>query len=154
MAKIHSDYLYNWRETIPLANLKEILANHFSSHSTNRAKLAQNIKKFNVQLFAQNLKEFKTPFAKIIMQISQNYPKRRQYHASISWSSFHYRFLPAIQIQWKLCLAIILLLAIRSQKNFAHAMCHVQNFVAIAVFESKWEWNGISIEFELRWIKR
>ena len=68
-------------------------------------------------------------------------------------------FLPAIQIRWKLHLATIPLLAIRSQRNFAHATtaqlsCHVQHFVAITVSESRWEWNGISIEFELRWKNR
>ena len=55
-------------------------------------------------------------------------------------------YLPAIQIRWKLRLAINLLLAIRSQQIFAHATtaqlsCHVQNFVAIIVLESRWEWN-------------
>ena len=68
-------------------------------------------------------------------------------------------FLPAIQIRRKLRLAVILLLAIRSQQNFAHATtaqlsCHVHNFVAIIVLESRWEWNEISIEFELRWRNR
>ena len=62
-------------------------------------------------------------------------------------------FLPAFHIRWEL-----LLLAIRLQQIFAHATtaqlsCHVQNFVAIAVLVSRWEWNKISIEFEfeLRW---
>ena len=60
-------------------------------------------------------------------------------------------FLPAIQIRWKLRLAITPLLAIRSQQIFAHAMtaqlsCHVQNFVEITVLESRWEWNEISTE--------
>ena len=68
-------------------------------------------------------------------------------------------FLPTIHIQWKLHLAIIPLLAIRSQQIFVHVTtaqlsCHVQNFVAIIVFESRWEWNEISIEFELRWKNR
>ena len=68
-------------------------------------------------------------------------------------------FLPAIQIRWKLRLAVILLLAIRSQQIFAHATtaqlsCHVQNFVAITVLESRGEWNEISIEYELRWKHR
>ena len=44
--------------------------------------------------------------------------------------------------------------AVRSQQIFAHATtaqlsCHVQNFVAITVLESSWEWNVISIKFEL-----
>ena len=61
-------------------------------------------------------------------------------------------FLPAIQIRWKLRLAVIPLLAISTQQIFAHATtaqlsCHVQNFVAITVLESRWEWNEISIEF-------
>ena len=64
--------------------------------------------------------------------------------------------LPAIQIRWKLRLAAILSMAIRSQQNFAHAttaqlLCHVQNFVAITVLKSRWEWNKISIVFKLRW---
>ena len=68
-------------------------------------------------------------------------------------------FLPAIQIRWKLRLALIPLLAIRSQQIFAHATtaqlsCHVQNFVAITVLESRWERNVISIEFQLRWKNR
>ena len=68
-------------------------------------------------------------------------------------------FLLAIQIRWKLRLAVIPLLAIRPPQIFAHVTtaplsCHVQNFVAIAVLESKWEWNEISIEFEMRWKKR
>ena len=50
--------------------------------------------------------------------------------------------LPAIQIRWKLCLAVITLLAIRSQQIFAHATTaqlsyHVQNFIAITVLESR-----------------
>ena len=59
-------------------------------------------------------------------------------------------FLPPIQIRWKLRLAITPLLAIRSQQIFAHATtaqlsCHVQNFVAITILESRWEWNEIFI---------
>ena len=51
-------------------------------------------------------------------------------------------FLPAIQIRWKLRLATIPLLAIRSQRNFAHATTaqlsfHVQKIVAITVLESR-----------------
>ena len=47
-------------------------------------------------------------------------------------------FLPAIQIRWKLRLAVIPLLAIRSQQIFEHATtaqlsCHVHNFVAITL---------------------
>ena len=72
---------------------------------------------------------------------------------------FNNDFLPAIQIRWKLHLAVIPLLAIRLQQIFAHATtaqlsCHVQNFVAITVLESRWEWNDISIKFELRWKNR
>ena len=63
-------------------------------------------------------------------------------------------FLPTIQIWWKLHLAVIPLPAIKSQQIFAHASCHVQNFVAITVLESRWERNVISIEFELRWKNR
>ena len=68
-------------------------------------------------------------------------------------------FSPAIQIRWKIRLAVIPLLAIRSQQIFAHATtaqlsCHVQNFVAITVLESRWEWNEISIDLELRWKNR
>ena len=68
-------------------------------------------------------------------------------------------FLPAIQIRWKLRLAIIPLLVVRSQQIFAHATtaqlsCHAQNVIAITVLESRWEWNEISIEFELRWKTR
>ena len=67
--------------------------------------------------------------------------------------------LPVIQIQWKIRLAITPLLAIRSQQIFAQAtkaqlLCHVQNFIAIPILESRWEWNEIAIEFELRWKKR
>ena len=81
----------------------------------------------------------------------------------VKWSRpgarFTNDFLPAIQIRWKLGLAVIPLLAIRSQQIFAHATtaqlsCQVQNFVTITVLESRWEWNEISIEFELRWKTR
>ena len=49
---------------------------------------------------------------------------------------------------------VIPLLAIRLQHIFEHAAvaqlsCHIQNFVAIPVLESKWEWNEFSIEFEM-----
>ena len=72
---------------------------------------------------------------------------------------FTNEFLPEIQIRWKIHLAVILLLAIRSQQIFAHATtaqlsCHVQNFVAITVLEFRWQLNEISIEFELRWKNR
>ena len=40
------------------------------------------------------------------------------------WGPFHWRFLPAIQIRCKLRLAVIPLLAIRSQQIFAHATSH------------------------------
>ena len=68
-------------------------------------------------------------------------------------------FLPTFQIWWKLCLAVIPLLANRPQQIFAHVTtaqlsCHVQNFAAVTVLESRWEWNEISIEFELRWKNR
>ena len=64
----------------------------------------------------------------------------------------------AIQIQWKLSLAVIPLLANILQQIFAHAttaqlLCHVQNFVAINVLESRWEWNKISTALELQWKK-
>ena len=68
-------------------------------------------------------------------------------------------FVAAIEIRWKLWLALISLLAIRSQQGFAHATttqlsCHVQNFVAITVLESRGEWNEIFIKIELRWKTR
>ena len=80
-------------------------------------------------------------------------------HGRYPGARFTNDFLPAIQIRWKFRLAVILLLAIRSQQIFAHATtaqlsCHVQNFVAITVLELRWEWNEISIEFELRWKNR
>ena len=67
--------------------------------------------------------------------------------------------LPAIQIRWEVRLIVVPLLAIRSQQSFAHAKamqlsCHVQKFVAITVLVSRWKFNVISIEFELRWKNR
>ena len=64
---------------------------------------------------------------------------------------FDQRFLTAIQIRWKLRLAAIPLRFVSSQQMFAHATtaqlsCHVQNFVAVTVLESRGEWNEISIE--------
>ena len=97
---------------------------------------------------------------KIIMLFARKYPAAfcRLTH---SWpgARFTNDFLPAIQIRWKLRLAVIPLLAIRSQQIFTHATtaqlsCHVQNFEAITVLESRWGWNEISIEFELRWKNR
>ena len=69
------------------------------------------------------------------------------------------KILLAIQIWWKLRIdvsAVIQLLATRSQQSFAHATtaqlsCHVQNFVAITLLESRWDQNEISIECDLRW---
>ena len=71
---------------------------------------------------------------------------------SYSGACFTNSFLSAIQIWWKLRLAIILLLPIRWQQIFAHATiaqlsCHVQNFVAIAVLESRWDWNKFPSNF-------
>ena len=48
----------------------------------------------------------------------------------------------AIQTRWKIRLAVIPLLAIRSQQFFAHAttaqlLCHAQNFIAIIVWKSR-----------------
>ena len=72
-------------------------------------------------------------------------------------------FLPAIQIRWKPCLAVILLLAIRSQQVFAHATTaqlsyHVQNFAAITVLETSWEqienFHRIWIVMEKLFVKR
>ena len=59
----------------------------------------------------------------------------------------------AIQVRWKLCLAVIQLLPVRSQQIFAHAMTaqlswHVQNFVVITLSESMLKQNQISIKFE------
>ena len=76
-----------------------------------------------------------------------HYGNRRQGPVSLTF------FFTAIQIRWKLRLAITPSLAIRSQQIFAHATtaqlsCHVQNFVAITVLESRREWNEIFIEFE------
>ena len=50
-------------------------------------------------------------------------------------------FFPAIQIRWKLRLAVIPLLAIRSKQIFAHARtaqlsCHIQNFAASTALET------------------
>ena len=75
--------------------------------------------------------------------------------ACVPGTRFTNGFVPAIQIRWKLRLSITPLLAIRSQQIFAHATtaqlsCHVNNFVAITVLESRWEWNEIFIELELR----
>ena len=81
---------------------------------------------------------------------------RLQFYWTKPGACFTNLFLPAIQIRWKLRLAIIPLLAIRSQQIFAHATtallsCHVQNLVAITVLETRWEWKEIFIKFELRW---
>ena len=77
--------------------------------------------------------------------------RMQHFENSFGYQSIQLLLRPAIQIRWKLCLPVIPLLAIRSQQIFAHAMtaqllCHVQNFVAITVLESRWEWNEISIE--------
>ena len=66
------------------------------------------------------------------------------YMWGINGTRFTNDFLLAIQIRWKVRITVISLLAIRSQQILAHATtaqqsCHEQNFVAIAVFESKWE---------------
>ena len=66
------------------------------------------------------------------------------YMWGINGTRFTKDFLLAIQIRWRVRITVISLLAIRSQQILAHATtaqlsCHVQNFVATAVFESKWE---------------
>ena len=81
--------------------------------------------------------------------------KSNLFYQGYTGARFTNGLLPSIQIRWKLCPAVILLLAIRSQQNFAHATtaqlsCHVQKFVAITTLRLRWEWNTISIEFELR----
>ena len=65
-------------------------------------------------------------------------------------------FLAAIQSRWEFRLIVIQLLAIRSQQDFAQAtiaqlLCLVQNFVALTVLESRWDWKEIYTKFELRW---
>ena len=62
-----------------------------------------------------------------------------------------------IQISWEINFAVIQLLEVLSQQNFAHAMapqlsCHVQNCVAIVVLKFEWQKNEISITFQL-WLK-
>ena len=74
-------------------------------------------------------------------------------------SGFTNVFLLAIQIRRKIRLAVIPFLAIRPQQIFAHATIaqlsgHVQNFVTITALQSRWEWNEVFIEFELRRKKR
>ena len=64
--------------------------------------------------------------------------------------------LSAIQIRWKLRLALIPLLAIGSQQSVAHATtaqlsCRERNFVAITISQSMLERNEISIELDMRW---
>ena len=71
---------------------------------------------------------------------------------------FANEFVITIQIWWKLCLAVLLLLAIRLQQIFVHARtehlsCHAQIFLVITVPELRWEWSKFSIEFELEWKK-
>ena len=59
----------------------------------------------------------------------------------------------AIRIRWKLGLAVIPLLAISPQQITCHdstVVVSCTNFIAIAVLKSKWEWNYISIEFEMQ----
>ena len=61
-----------------------------------------------------------------------------------------------MQIQWKFYLAVIQLLVIILQYNFAHGTtaqlsCHVQTFVVITSAEFGWEQNEFSITFELWW---
>ena len=60
-----------------------------------------------------------------------------------------------IHIWWKICLAVVLFVVIRSLQNFAHAMTavlswHVQNFVAITLLVFEWNQNEIFIKFELK----
>ena len=72
------------------------------------------------------------------------------------WTRFTEDILLVIQIRWKLCLAVILFIVIKSQQTFAHAMpaqlpCLVQIYVAITLLKLRQEQNEISIGFELRW---
>ena len=67
-------------------------------------------------------------------------------------------FYPQFQFNRNSALLFFPLLANRSQQIFAHVTtavsCHVQNVVSITAWESIWEWNEISIEFQLRWKNR
>ena len=124
---------------------------HMTHHHT---ELSWHVQKFGaICLFTMELKK-----------------KNLKQNLNLDWKIFHEMgpcpgarftndFLPAIQIRWKFCLAVIPLLAIRSQQIFAHVTtaqlsCHVQKVVATTVLESRWDSNEISIEFELRWKKR
>ena len=57
-----------------------------------------------------------------------------------------------VQIRWEIRLAVSQLLAIGLLQNVhvvtAQLLCHVQNLVVITVFESVWNLNDISNEFE------
>ena len=75
-----------------------------------------------------------------------------------TWDPLHQRVPITIQIPWEFYLAVIQLLVIISQHNYAHATtaqlsCYVQNFVEITSFKIGWEQNEISITFEL-WRKK
>ena len=66
-----------------------------------------------------------------------------------SGAHFTNSFMLALQIRWKICLAVIQKQDIRLQQIFVHTMtaqllCHVQNFVA--------KRSEILIKFELWWI--
>ena len=81
-------------------------------------------------------------------------PQGRDQYATAT--RFTKDFYPQFKFDGKFGLAVITLLAIRLQQFFAHVTtaqlsCHAQNFVAIIVLESMWEWNELSMEFELRW---
>ena len=78
-------------------------------------------------------------------------------HGMVFIAFYQYKeFLLAIQIRWKISLAVMALLALRSLQYFAHATTtqlswHLQNFVAIAMSELMWEQNEILVAFKLRW---
>ena len=57
--------------------------------------------------------------------------------------------LVAVQIEWKICMTVIQLLAMRLIEMFAHAWTyHVHNFIAITLLQSEGERKEFSIQFE------
>ena len=108
------------------------------------------------KIFGQNQNTFWFCSHYIMNNISPEHRFVNEYYmyfgcirCGLRYGCFTNNALHVIQIRWKLYFALIPLLAIKSQQDFAHATTaqlswNVQNFVAYTASEFRWEWNKIS----------
>ena len=142
-------FLFQRRKTTTVGHMRDV-------HSNGNVILT----KFSSLTVVVTLITYDAPSSEYVVKITfpASMYKVGKYSVHIiiqSGARFTNDFLPANQIRRKLRLAVTPLLAIRSRQIFAHGTtaqlsCHVQNVAAITLLDSRWQWNEISIEFEMR----